>query len=302
MEIDLKKLDTEQVNENTKSIDSLSTIDMITTINNEDKKVALAVENVIPNIASVVDETYDKLKRGGRLIYIGAGTSGRLGVLDASECPPTYGVDFELVKGIMAGGKDAMFKAKEGAEDSKELAVEDLKAINLTEKDMVIGLAASGRTPYVIGGLEYAKKIKAGTGSISCVNNSEISKIADFPVEVIVGPEVVTGSTRMKSGTAQKMVLNMISTGVMIKLGKVYGNLMIDVKATNEKLVERAKGIIMKCTGCTREVAEEHMNITGDDVRLSIFMILSDLDKEQSIEFLNKNDNNIRKALESINT
>ena len=302
MEIDLKKLDTEQVNENTKSIDSLSTINMITTINNEDKKVALAVENVIPNIASVVDETYDRLKRGGRLIYIGAGTSGRLGVLDASECPPTYGVDFELVKGIMAGGKDAMFKAKEGAEDSKELAVEDLKDINLTEKDMVIGLAASGRTPYVIGGLEYAKKIKAGTGSISCVNNSEISKIADFPVEVIVGPEVVTGSTRMKSGTAQKMVLNMISTGVMIKLGKVYGNLMIDVKATNEKLVERAKGIIMKCTGCTREVAEEHMNITGDDVRLSIFMILSDLDKEQSIEFLSKNDNNIRKALESINT
>ncbi|MDY3360323.1 MAG: N-acetylmuramic acid 6-phosphate etherase [Clostridium celatum] len=302
MEIDLKKLDTEQVNENTKSIDSLSTIDMITTINNEDKKVALAVENVIPNIASVVDETYDRLKRGGRLIYIGAGTSGRLGVLDASECPPTYGVDFELVKGIMAGGKDAMFKAKEGAEDSKELAVEDLKDINLTEKDMVIGLAASGRTPYVIGGLEYAKKIKAGTGSISCVNNSEISKIADFPVEVIVGPEVVTGSTRMKSGTAQKMVLNMISTGVMIKLGKVYGNLMIDVKATNEKLVERAKGIIMKCTGCTREVAEEHMNITGADVRLSIFMILSDLDKEQSIEFLSKNDNNIRKALESINT
>ena len=302
MEIDLKKLDTEQVNENTKSIDSLSTIDMITTINNEDKKVALAVENVIPNIASVVDETYDRLKRGGRLIYIGAGTSGRLGVLDASECPPTYGVDFELVKGIMAGGKDAMFKAKEGAEDSKELAVEDLKDINLTEKDMVIGLAASGRTPYVIGGLEYAKKIKAGTGLISCVNNSEISKIADFPVEVIVGPEVVTGSTRMKSGTAQKMVLNMISTGVMIKLGKVYGNLMIDVKATNEKLVERAKGIIMKCTGCTREVAEEYMNITGDDVRLSIFMILSDLDKEQSIEFLSKNDNNIRKALESINT
>ena len=302
MEIDLKKLDTEQVNENTKSIDSLSTIDMITTINNEDKKVALAVENVIPNIASVVDETYDRLKRGGRLIYIGAGTSGRLGVLDASECPPTYGVDFELVKGIMAGGKDAMFKAKEGAEDSKELAVEDLKDINLTEKDRVIGLAASGRTPYVIGGLEYAKKIKAGTGSISCVNNSEISKIADFPVEVIVGPEVVTGSTRMKSGTAQKMVLNMISTGVMIKLGKVYGNLMIDVKATNEKLVERAKGIIMKCTGCTREVAEEYMNITGDDVRLSIFMILSDLDKEQSIEFLSKNDNNIRKALESINT
>lgn len=301
MKINLQRLDTEQVNENTKNIDSLSTIDMITTINNEDKKVALAVEKVIPNIAKAVDETFKRIKNEGSLIYIGAGTSGRLGVLDASECPPTYGVDFELVQGIMAGGKEAMFKAKEGAEDSKELAIEDLKNINLTEKDMVIGLAASGRTPYVIGGLEYAKSIGAGTGAVSCVNDSEISKCAEYPIEVIVGAEAVTGSTRMKSGTAQKMVLNMISTGVMIKLGKVYGNLMIDVKATNEKLVERAKGIIMKCTGCTREVAEEHMNITGDDVRLSIFMILSKLNKKQSIEALNKNDNNIRTALESVN-
>lgn len=301
MKINLQRLDTEQVNENTKNIDSLSTIDMITTINNEDKKVALAVEKVIPDIARAVDETFNRIKNGGRLIYIGAGTSGRLGVLDASECPPTYGVDFELVQGIMAGGKDAMFKAKEGAEDSKELAVEDLKNINITKKDMVIGLAASGRTPYVIGGLEYAKSIGAGTGAISCVNDSEISKYAECPIEVVVGAEVVTGSTRMKSGTAQKMVLNMISTGVMIKLGKVYGNLMIDVKATNEKLVERAKGIIIKCTGCTREVAEEYMNITGDDVRLSIFMILSNLNKKQSIDALNKNDNNIRKALESVN-
>ena len=300
VEINLQKLDTEQVNENTKNIDNLSTIDMITTINNEDKKVALAVEKVISNIAKAVDETYNKIKSGGRLIYIGAGTSGRLGVLDASECPPTYGVDFELVQGIMAGGRDAMFKAKEGAEDSKELAVEDLKSINLTEKDMVIGLAASGRTPYVIGGLEYAKEIGAGTGSISCVQDSEVSKFAECPIEVVVGAEVVTGSTRMKSGTAQKMVLNMISTGVMIKLGKVYGNLMIDVRATNEKLVERAKGIIMKCTDVTREVAEEHMKITGNDVRLSIFMILSNLDKEQSIKVLNENDNNIRTALESL--
>lgn len=300
MEINLQKLDTEQVNENTKNIDNLSTIDMITTINNEDKKVALEVEKVIPCIAKAVDETYNRIKLGGRLIYIGAGTSGRLGVLDASECPPTYGVDFELVQGIMAGGRDAMFKAKEGAEDSKELAVEDLKAINLTKNDMVIGLAASGRTPYVIGGLEYAKEIGAGTGSVSCVQNSEVSNVAEFAIEVVVGAEVVTGSTRMKSGTAQKMVLNMISTGVMIKLGKVYGNLMIDVRPTNEKLVERAKGIIMKCTGVTRDVAEEYMSLSGNDVRLSIFMILSKLNKEESIDILDENDNNIRKALESL--
>ena len=301
MDINLQKLDTEQVNENTKNIDSLSTLDMVTVINNEDKKVALAVEKVLPNIANAIDETYKRIKNGGRLIYIGAGTSGRLGVLDASECPPTYGVDFELVQGIMAGGKDAMFKAREGAEDSKELAVEDLKAINLTEKDMVIGLAASGRTPYVIGGLEYAKEIGAGTGSVSCVQESEISKVADHPIEAIVGAEVVTGSTRMKSGTAQKMILNMISSGVMIKLGKVYGNLMIDVRPTNEKLVERAKGIIMKCTSVDKEVAEKYLEESGNDVRLSIFMILSKLDKENSIMTLNENDNNIRKALESIN-
>lgn len=300
MKINLQRLDTEQINENTKNIDNLSTIDMVTAINSEDKKVALAVEKAIPDIAKVVDKTFQKIKSGGRLIYIGAGTSGRLGVLDASECPPTYGVDFELVQGIIAGGKEAMFKAKEGAEDSKELAYEDLRNINLTQKDMVIGLAASGRTPYVIGGLEYANSAGAGTGSVSCVNDSEISKIADYSIEAVVGAEVVTGSTRMKSGTAQKMVLNMISTGVMIKLGKVYGNLMIDVKPTNKKLVERAKGIIMKYTGCTREVAEKYMSITGDDVRISIVMILSKLNKEQSMDVLSKNDNNIRKALESI--
>lgn len=300
MEINLQKLDTEKINENTKNIDNLSTIDMLTMINNEDKKVALVVEKVIPNIAKVIDETYKRIKLGGRLIYIGAGTSGRLGVLDASECPPTYGVDFELVQGIIAGGREAMFKAKEGAEDSKELAVEDLKAINLTEKDMIIGLAASGRTPYVIGGLEYAKEIGAGTGAVSCVQNSEISKVAEYSIESVVGAEVVTGSTRMKSGTAQKMILNMISTGVMIKLGKVYGNLMIDVRPTNEKLVERAKGIIMKCTGVTRDIAEEYMRLSENDVRLAIFMILSNLNKEECINILNNNDNNIRKSLKNI--
>lgn len=300
MEINLQRLDTEKVNENSKNIDNVSTLEMISIINNEDKKVALSVEKVLPNIAKVIDETYERIKAGGRLIYIGAGTSGRLGILDASECPPTYGVDFELVQGLIAGGKEAIFKAKEGAEDSKELSVKDLKYINLTEKDMVIGLAASGRTPYVIGGLVYANSIGAGTGSISCVKDSEISSVSQFPIEVLVGAEVITGSTRMKSGTAQKMVLNMISTGVMIKLGKVYGNLMIDVRASNAKLVERAKGIIIKCTGVEKDVAEKFMNITGNDVRLSIFMILSGLDKEESIKILKENNNNIRKSLEII--
>lgn len=300
MEINLQRIDTEQINDKSKNIDDLSTIDMLRIINKEDKKIAMAIEKVLINVAEVIDIAYQKIKNGGRLIYIGAGSSGRLGILDASECPPTYGVSFEMVQGIMAGGKEAIFKAKEGAEDSKELAVEDLKNINLSSKDMVIGLAASGRTPYVIGGLEYARSLGASTGSLSCVKNSEISSVAEFPIEVIVGAEVVTGSTRMKSGTSQKMVLNMISTGVMIKLGKVYGNLMIDVKPTNEKLVERAKGIIMKCTNESREVASEYLGLSGNNVRLAIFMLLSKLDKENSIRVLNENDNNIKKSLQNI--
>ncbi|MDU1313555.1 N-acetylmuramic acid 6-phosphate etherase [Clostridium septicum] len=301
MKINLTRLDTEKINDNSKNIDKLSTIDMLKVINEEDKKVAIAVEKVLPNIALIVDETYKRIKNGGRLIYIGAGTSGRLGVLDASECPPTYGVDFELVQGIMAGGQSAIFKAKEGAEDSKELAVDDLKDINLNENDIVIGLAASGRTPYVIGGLEYANEIGAGTGSICCVQNAEISKVAKLPVEVIVGAEVVTGSTRMKSGTAQKLILNMISTGTMIKLGKVYGNLMIDVRPTNEKLVERSKNIIINCTGVSREVATDIFEKSGRDVRVAIFMALTNLNREESIKLLEENENNISKALEKIN-
>ncbi|QAS59425.1 N-acetylmuramic acid 6-phosphate etherase [Clostridium septicum] len=301
MKINLTRLDTEKINDNSKNIDKLSTIDMLKVINEEDKKVAIAVEKVLPNIALIVDETYKRIKNGGRLIYIGAGTSGRLGVLDASECPPTYGVDFELVQGIMAGGQSAIFKAKEGAEDSKELAVDDLKDINLNENDIVIGLAASGRTPYVIGGLEYANEIGAGTGSICCVQNAEISKVAKLPVEVIVGAEVVTGSTRMKSGTAQKLILNMISTGTMIKLGKVYGNLMIDVRPTNEKLVERSKNIIINCTGVSREIATEILEKSGRDVRVAIFMALTNLNREESIKLLEENENNISKALEKIN-
>ena len=217
----LNALDTEQVNQDTLHIDEMDTIDILKTINNEDQKVALAVKEVLPAIAKAVDCIYEKMCIGGRLIYIGAGTSGRLGILDASECPPTYGVEPTLVQGLIAGGKEALTNAIEGAEDSQESAIQDLQAIELNENDVVCGIAASGRTPYVIGGLKYAREKGCSTVSICCVHHGQISLYADYPIEVVVGPEVVTGSTRMKSGTAQKLILNMLTTSVMIKKGKV---------------------------------------------------------------------------------
>ena len=250
--IKLENLTTESRNSSSLNIDKVSTLDMVKIINNEDKKVALAVEKELVKIAEAIDGIVSGMQKGGRLIYIGAGTSGRLGILDASECPPTYGVSEELVQGIIAGGTEAIFRAKEGAEDSKELAIEDLKSKNITENDTIVGLAASGRTPYVIGGLEYANKIGALTVSITCNANSEVAKVSKVSIAPVVGAEVVTGSTRMKAGTAQKLVLNMLSTGTMIKLGKVYGNLMVDVRATNKKLVERAKKIVCEATGVDR--------------------------------------------------
>ncbi|PRR81792.1 N-acetylmuramic acid 6-phosphate etherase [Clostridium vincentii] len=300
MEIDLDILDTEKINANSLNIDKLGTLDILKLINDEDKTIAKAVEKQLDNIQLAVDKIYKKLKNGGRLIYIGAGTSGRLGVLDAVECSPTYGVEDTFVQGIIAGGNDAMFKAKEGAEDSKELAYEDLKKVQLNENDAIVGIAASGRTPYVIGALGYAKTIGATTVSICCVKNGAISKLSEVAIEVLVGPEVVTGSTRMKSGTAQKMILNMISTTVMIKLGKVYRNLMIDVKATNEKLVERAKSIIIDCTSCTREQAEKAFIESNKDVKVAIFMILSNNNMEESVMILNKNNGRIRDALGTV--
>ncbi|MEE0726322.1 MAG: N-acetylmuramic acid 6-phosphate etherase, partial [Clostridium saudiense] len=276
--IKLENLTTESRNSSSLNIDKVSTLDMVKIINNEDKKVALAVEKELVKIAEAIDGIVSGMQKGGRLIYIGAGTSGRLGILDASECPPTYGVSEELVQGIIAGGTEAIFRAKEGAEDSKELAIEDLKSKNITENDTIVGLAASGRTPYVIGGLEYANKIGALTVSITCNANSEVAKVSKVSIAPVVGAEVVTGSTRMKAGTAQKLVLNMLSTGTMIKLGKVYGNLMVDVRATNKKLVERAKKIVCEATGVDREVAEKVLKETNYDVKLSILMILTGLD------------------------
>ena len=299
--INLEKLTTESRNKNTVNIDKVSTLEMVKLIKDEDKKVAEAVEIELPKIAEAIDGIVERIHKGGRLIYIGAGTSGRLGILDASECPPTYGVSEELVQGIIAGGKEAIFRAKEGAEDSKELAVEDLKNKSLSKNDIVVGLAASGRTPYVIGGLEYANRIGALTVSITCNADSEVSKAAKISIAPVVGAEVITGSTRLKSGTAQKLVLNMLSTGTMIKLGKVYGKLMIDVRATNEKLVERAKKIVCEATGVTREEAEKLLNKTDFDVKLSIFMILSKLDKEEAKRLLNESKGYIAEALKIIN-
>lgn len=299
--LNLKGLTTETRNENTKNIDKMSTIDMVRLINQEDQKVAIAVEKESENIAKAIDVIYEALLNGGRLIYMGAGTSGRLGILDASECPPTYGVSDELVQGLIAGGSEAILKAKEGAEDSKEFGKEDLVNIELTSKDVVCGIAASGRTPYVIGGAEYAKEIGARTISVACNGDSELSKVVEIPIAPVVGPEVVTGSTRMKSGTAQKLVLNMLSTGTMIKLGKVYGNLMVDVKSTNEKLVERAKNIVVEATGVDKEEATNLLKATDFNVKLAIFMKLSGLSKEESQNVLDEKKGHISNSLQTIN-
>lgn len=298
--LNLGKLTTESRNQNTLDIDQVSTLEMVKKINDEDKKVAIAVEKELPQIAKAIDSIVGRMKKGGRLIYIGAGTSGRLGILDASECPPTYGVSEELVQGIIAGGQEAIFRAKEGAEDSKELAIIDLKDKNINENDTIVGLAASGRTPYVIGGLEYANEIGALTVSVTCNKDSGVAKVSQISIAPVVGPEAVTGSTRLKSGTAQKLVLNMLSTGVMIKMGKVYGNLMVDVKATNEKLVERSKKIVCEATGVSIQESEEVLKETDFDVKLAIFMILSNLEKEVAKEKLENSNGYIKEALNTI--
>ncbi len=254
MAVKIDNLSTEKRNEKTKDIDLLSVDEILKIMNEEDLKVVDAVKGALPEIRIVIDECIQAYKRGGRIIYIGAGTSGRLGLMDAVEVVPTYNSDRFV--GLIAGGDNAFVKAVEGAEDSRELAVEDLKSISLNEKDMVIGIAASGRTPYVIGGLDYAREVGASTGCLCCNFNTEIADHCDLPIELSAGPEVVTGSTRLKSGTCQKIVLNMISTVTMVKVGKVFGNLMVDVKATNEKLVERCRRVVMEATGCDHDKAD----------------------------------------------
>ena len=273
--INLDKLTTEQRNPATKHIDQLPTLEMVTLINKEDQGVALAVEKILPQIAAAIDLITEKLQRGGRLFYLGAGTSGRLGILDAVECPPTYGTEPELVQGLIAGGASAIFRAKEGAEDDPELGRADLQEAGFTAKDVLVGLAASGRTPYVKGALSYAREIGAAAIALACTEEAEIAKLADIALLPVTGPEVVTGSTRLKAGTAQKMVLNMLSTGTMVKLGKVYGNLMVDVKATNAKLSERALRIVMAAAGCQRKAAEAALMRAGGQAKLAILIALT---------------------------
>ena len=292
---------TEQINEATSQIDRLPTVDVLRLINAEDQKVAPAVAQEIPAIARAVDGIVKRMKQGGRLIYCGAGTSGRLGVLDASECPPTYGVSPDQVVGVIAGGFKALVKATEGAEDDRELARQDMAQIALTDQDTLIGVAASGRTPYVLSAMDEAREKGCLVIAFSCNPGSPMAVAADIAITPAVGPEAISGSTRMKAGTATKLVLNMVSTAVMIKLGKVYGNLMIDVKATNEKLRIRAREIVVKASGVSVEAADNMLHKTGYDVRLSVFALLSGYDPDQAKEKLEAAGNLIHQALSEIN-
>ncbi|MGN5454547.1 MAG: N-acetylmuramic acid 6-phosphate etherase [Candidatus Kurthia intestinigallinarum] len=294
--MDLNKLTTEKRNERSMNLDTLSTEQVIRLMNEEDAVVPKAIEQIVPTIAKAVDAITARFKKNGRLIYIGAGTSGRLGVLDAVECVPTFGVPPEKVVGVIAGGDRAMYRAVEGAEDSPTLGQQDLTALSLTKEDVVVGIAASGRTPYVIGALTYANEVGAETIALSCNQDAEISAFANIAIEVIVGAEVLTGSTRLKAGTAQKLVLNMLSTASMIGIGKVYNNLMVDVQPTNEKLRVRAVRIIQQATECTEEQAQEAFEQSGEQVKIAIVMILFDQTKEQAEETLVQNQGFIRKT------
>ncbi|AHA09383.1 N-acetylmuramic acid 6-phosphate etherase [Bacillus toyonensis] len=293
----LENLSTEHRNEKTTNLDEMSIKEVLQSMNEEDRTVALAVEKEIEHIEKAVQTVIKSFEEEGRLIYIGAGTSGRLGILDAVECPPTFGTDDKMVQGFIAGGLKAFTKAVEGAEDREELAEEDLKSIGLNEKDTVIGIAASGRTPYVIGGLKYAHSVGASTASISCNKNAEISKYAKLNVEVETGAEILTGSTRLKAGTAQKLVLNMISTASMIGVGKVYKNLMVDVQSTNEKLVERSKRIIVEATGVSYEVAAEYYEKANRNVKVAIVMVLLQCEYGEALEKLKEAKGFVKKAL-----
>lgn len=284
----LGQLITEQRNPNSMQIDTLSAYEIVQIINNEDKQVPLVIEKVLPQIAQAVEKIVEAFQQGGRLVYIGAGTSGRLGVLDASECPPTFGVSPEMVKGIIAGGEPALRHPIEGAEDNKEAGKQDLQAVEFSQKDVLVGIAASGRTPYVLGALAYAKQLGATTVSIASNPNSAMSQIADIVIDTVVGAEVLTGSSRMKSGTAQKLVLNMLTTASMILIGKCYQNLMVDVQASNQKLVARAIRIVMQATECSREIAETTLALAENNAKLAIMMILADLDKDGAEQLLSQ--------------
>lgn len=295
--MELGRLTTETRNANSMGLDQMGIHEAVVLMNQEDRHVPEAIEQALPEIEQAIEFIVDSFKQGGRLIYMGAGTSGRLGVLDAAECVPTFNTPPEMVVGLIAGGDKAMLQAVEGAEDSVEFGREDLIQLNLTEKDTVVGIAASGRTPYVKGGLAYATDVGASTVSIACNKGAEISEYSQVAIEVDAGAEVLTGSTRLKAGTAQKLILNMLSTVSMVQIGKVYKNLMVDVQPTNEKLEERSKRIIMQATECDYEVAEKAFQHAGNNVKLAIVMVLTDNDVSSAKELLSHNNGFIREAI-----
>lgn len=290
---------TEQTNPNTRDIDRRSTLEIVTLINQEDQKVAEAVAHVLPQIARAIDLIVERLENEGRLFYVGTGTSGRLGVLDASECPPTFGVSPELVHGIIAGGDTALRSAVEGAEDDLHQAAIDLHTIGVSSKDAVVGISANGNTPYTLGALEFGQELGAATIAITCNEGSQMTQIADVSIVPVVGAEVIAGSSRMKAGTAQKMILNMLSTGTMIRLGLVYGNLMSNLKATNEKLRRRARAILAEETGISDDAAAEVFAASGDDLKLALLMVRANLSREAAEETLQKFNGSVRRALDS---
>lgn len=296
----LKQLTSEQRNSASLNLDQLSALEIVQLMNQEDQKVALAVNDQLAQIAQAVEVIVSAFQQGGRLIYQGAGTSGRLGVLDASECPPTFGVPFGQVIGLIAGGDRAIRKAVENAEDNREAGKVDLMQIQLSDKDVVVGLAVSGRTPYVLGGLAYAKSLGAKTVAISCNAHSEMAEIADIAITPIVGAEVLTGSSRLKAGTAQKMVLNMLSTASMVLMGKCYQNLMVDVQATNEKLRHRAVNIVMQATECDCDTAKHYLSLADNQAKLAIMMILGNLDKAQASALLTQSQGRLGQAVQKL--
>lgn len=297
MGLTLDNLLTEARNPQTMELDSMTPLEIVTAMNREDARVPESIRPQLPNIAQCVTWATEAIRSGGRLIYMGAGTSGRLGVLDAVECPPTFGVSPEVVVGLIAGGEKAFVKAVEGAEDSRELGKADLEAIGLTPKDLVVGIAASGRTPYVLGGLAYANSLGCKTAAISCNPGSAVGKEARLAIEVAPGPECLTGSTRLKAGTAQKLILNMISTATMVGCGKAYSNLMVDVMQTNEKLVVRAQNIVMEATGVSRDSAKEAIALAGGSCKLAVTMILADCTVEEAKERLERCGGSVRQAI-----
>ena len=297
MELNLTGMTTERRNPRTMQLDTMSELEIVTAMNDEDARVPLAIAKKLPEIAQAARWAVEAFEQGGRLFYMGAGTSGRLGVLDAAECPPTFGVDPGMVVGLIAGGEKAFIKAVEGAEDSRELGRQDLESHQLTQKDFVIGIAASGRTPYVLGGLAYAKELGCRTAAIACNPGSAIGKAADLAIEVEVGPEVLTGSTRLKSGTAQKLILNMISTASMVRMGKAYQNLMVDVMQTNEKLHTRAENIVMDATGAERAEARSAIDAAGGSVKCAITMLLANCSAQEAKSRLEAAGGHVRTAI-----